>query len=124
MPIVTIQLVQSESGDIPEHIVQSLADRLGQVFDSGPGETWVRVTHLARSQYAENDVTVGPNVQPTFVEVLKATLSDEESLATEAKQVAAVVSSELSRPLGNTHVLYLPPGAGRIAFGGNLRRTD
>jgi len=124
MPIVTIQLVQEEASDISAHIVQSLADRLGRIFGTTAGETWVRVTHLARSQYAENDVTVGLNVQSTFVEVLKENLPDEESMATEAKRIAVIVSGKLSRPLDNTHVLYLPPAAGRIAFGGELRLTE
>ena len=45
------------------------------------------------------------------------------ALADEAQRIAQIVSEQLSRPMQNTHVFYLPPGIGRIAFGGNLVRA-
>jgi len=51
-------------------------------------------------------------------------VQDDDALAEEAQSVAGIVSARLSRPKENTHVLYLPPGMGRIAFGGRLVRAS
>ena len=75
---------------------------------------------MACSHYAENETQPDANIQPTFVEVLKRTLPEQEALAREAKQIAAKVAHVLSRPLENVHIVYLPPGEGRVAFGGKL----
>ena len=81
------------------------------------------LSSLPHTQYAENHATIGPAVQPTFVEILKGSLPEQDALAKEAEHIAQIVSARLSRPIENTHVLYLPAGIGRIAFGGNLVRA-
>jgi hypothetical protein len=86
----------------------------------------VKLEYLDCRLYAENDLSAENNVsadakiQPTFVEVLKRSLPDQQTLAKEAQQIANLVAEVLCRPVENVHALYLPPGEGRIAFGGKL----
>ena len=124
MPIISIQLVTSAVDEMSNGNVQRLANELGALFGSDPGETWIRVTYLPRTHYAENDAIVGPAIKPTFVEVLKSSLQDQDSLANEAELITNIVAAGLSRPKENTHVLYLPAGINRMAFGGNLVRAE
>lgn len=121
MPIVDIEVL--EDADNPASLdarLQTLADRLGELFASDTAGTWIRLRYLARTQYAENDVAVGADVRPTFVTILKARLPQADALRAEAKQVAMTVGAVLDRPHANVHVLYAPAGEGRIAFGGEL----
>jgi len=125
MPIVTVQCVQEKNtGPYDRKTVQSLSDALGEVFGSNPGTTWVKVQYLERSDYAENGGEFDAEFRPTFIEVLKRTLQDEETLANEAMAIADLVAQILATPTDNVHVVYLPEGAGRVAFGGNLVRKD
>lgn len=100
--------------------VQELADRLGILFNSGKGQTWVRVEYQPQMHYAENGTETARIVYPTIVEVLKAELLETRELASEAEQIATIVSNVLGVPQDNTHILYLPEAAKRIAFGGKL----
>ena len=127
MPIVTIQcIVTPADGEFDGRLVQQLADELGDLFESDPGGTWVRLSTLPREQYAENRVKLEPTVRPTFVEVLKRSLPGSEELAAEALQVAETVARVLGRPRENVHVIYAPPAGGRVAFGGKptSQKTD
>ena len=121
MPIVTIQIVKSKN-DNPYTAadVQKISDRLGKIFNSDSGGTWVKLEYLDRNHYAENEVPLNSIVQPTLVEVLKRSLPNQDSLAVEAQQIAINVAHVFSRPVENVHIIYLPPGEGRVAFGGNL----
>ena len=123
MPIVTIKVVEQSVATHDRTIVQRLADKLGQVFGSEPQGTWVKLEYLPRSQYAENDAE-DAQMQPTFVEILKKTLSSEDVLAREALVVSEVVATTLHRSQENCHVIYAPPGEGRVAFGGRLIRSN
>ena len=121
MPIVDIEVL--EDADNPASLdahLQTLADRLGELFSSDAAGTWVRLRYLSRSHYAENQVAVETNVRPTFVTVLKARLPDTDALRAEAKQIAVIVGTAFDRPHANVHVLYAPPAEGRIAFAGEL----
>jgi len=121
MPIVSVQLVTSPgSPGFDQAVTQTLADRLGYLFQSEPGTTWVKLFELDRTAYAENGESPDGSIQPTFVEVLHRLLPDEAELAEEAKLVSACVAEVLGRPQQNVHVIYLPEGAGRVAFGGTL----
>jgi len=127
VPIVIVQCVQERTtGPYAEETVQSLSDALGQVFGSDPGTTWLKMQYLRCSDYADNAGERDFEIRPTFVEILKQTLQEEDILANEATEIADVGARILSRPKGNSHVIYLPEGAGRVAFGGNLvrRQTD
>ena len=125
MPIVTIQAVVAESEQkYAADTIQKLADSLGEIFESDPSSTWIKMIYLDRNQYAENDAVIEEAVRPTFVDILKRYLPDHDSLSTEAQRVADAVAQILTRPRENVHIVYLPPGMGRVAFGGNLLREQ
>lgn len=125
MPIVTVQPVVGEPGGGPSpEDVQALADRLGELFGGQPGSTWIKMSCLPRSQYAEDRAPLPAAVRPVFVEVLKRSLPARQRLALEADRVAQVVAEVLGRTKEDIHVLYLPPGEGRVAFGGALLGAD
>ncbi len=119
MPIVDIEVLENDSQSLDARL-QSVADRLGVLFDSDPAGTWVRLRYLSRAHYAENHVSVGEDVRATFVTILKARLPHVDALRAEAKQVAMAVADAFDRPQANVHVLYTPAAEGRIAFGGQL----
>ena len=119
MPIVDIQIV-ANSGSLPEDMASKLANALGSAFGAAPGRVWVRLSVLASSSYAENEIDRDSSALPTFVRVLHADLPPTDSLTIEAKTVAKAVGNSLGRPSALVHVEYAPPGRGCIAFGGNL----
>jgi hypothetical protein len=100
--------------------VQSLADRLGEQFGSAPETTWLQVDYLATDQYAENDTRLGDGDRPVFVEILKRAPDPDTVRRGEAAAIAAIVAEVTGRTAGRVHVIYLAPGAGRVAFGGEL----
>lgn len=120
MPVVEIEIVTRDGEIFPQQMVNSLADRLGEIFGSPAGGTWVRLRFLPRNQYAENGGKP-EGVNPAFVSVLKAHLPSLPDRQVEAQQIARVVSALCNRPVENVHVLYLPEASGRIAFGGELK---
>lgn len=121
MPIITIKLFVAAPQDFgPAFDLQAVADQLGTLFGSGPGQTWVRLECQPRTHYAENGIVPEATSFPTFVEILKARLPAPEVLAVEADQIATIVSRVVGCPKENTHVLYLPEAVGRIAFNGRL----
>lgn len=123
MPIVTIECVVNTGEEkYPPEVIRRLADNLGRMLGSNPAGTWVKMRYLDRMQYAENESEVDSAVRPTFVEILKHSLADQNSLAAEAVLIASSVSEVLNRPRENVHIIYMPGGAGRVAFGGNLVR--
>jgi hypothetical protein len=61
-------------------------------------------------------------VHPVFVTVLKSRLPDSDELEQEAARLAAAVARICGRPAENVHILYLPEGSGRVAFGGKIIR--
>ena len=113
MPIVRIEIV----GDARARLAQALADRLGDLFQVAPGRVWVSIHRIAVADYAENQ-TPSP-VQPVFVSVLVRRYP-ESGLADLAYAIAEVVGALCERPVDHVHVLFEPPAAGRIAFGGRL----
>lgn len=120
MPILDIELVVNPEEPLPTGLAAQLADRAGAVFGGAPGTTWVKLHPILRHYYAENGVGLTEEVQPVFVNVLKAKLPSPAQLQTEAAQLAQIVAEVLQRPQENIHVLYQPEGAGRVAFGGRL----
>lgn len=118
MPIVTLEMVGDDLA-LPAERVQALADALGQLFGSPPGSTWLRVRSLSAAHYAENAVAAD-GLRPVFVEVLERSLPPPDELAQRTRKIATAVAAELDRPAENVHVIYAPPGDGRVAFGGEL----
>ncbi|HSF80058.1 MAG TPA: hypothetical protein VLA49_02425 [Anaerolineales bacterium] len=134
MPILEIEIVL-QPGEIPvSDLAQIAADRAAQVFGGPPGHTWVRLRLLPAGQYAENSGgtpggdTPGseppPEVYPVFVTVLKAQPPEPPALQQELSQLTRALAEVCARPEENVHILYLPPAAGRMAFGGQLVPTQ
>lgn len=119
MPIVDVEIV----GDFNEpeaSLSRSLADRLAEVFGSPPGQTWVRLRNLPLNCYAENGESEPHGANAVFVTVIKGALDEPQRRELEASRIAQVVAAVCSRSPERVHVLFEPPGAGRIAFGGKL----
>ena len=120
MPIVDVELVCANEGQVPLVSAEALASALGTVFSSPPGRTWVRVRFLPSSAYAENECELSPEQLPAFVTVLQAHWPVGEALVQQVHQVTQAVASCLSLSPARVHVQYAPEAAGRQAFGGNL----
>lgn len=119
MPILDVEIVRSPGDKADAGLAAALADAVGEVFDSPPGRTWIKLRYVAAEQYAENGGGPPPGVLPVFVTVLKAQWNDED-VAREVAALTEAIADRCGRPAENVHVLYAPPAAGRIAFGGRL----
>ena len=119
MPILNVEIVIRPGEHFSPELAMNLADHAGQIFDSAPGHTWVTVQFISRENYAENN-SPSDDSFPVFVSILKAKLSSTDSLQAEADRLTPVIARLCSRPQENVHIIYLPEGAGRVAFGGKL----
>lgn len=119
MPILEIEIVLQPGESLPSSLAQKIADHAAAVFGSPPGNTWVRLRAIPEAQYAENG-SIPPGVFPVFVTILKAVLPEPHVLQQELDQLTRTLAEACARPKENVHILYLPPGAGRVAFGGRL----
>jgi phenylpyruvate tautomerase PptA (4-oxalocrotonate tautomerase family) len=77
---------------------------------------------LSADRYAENGGEV--EVRPVFVRVLRADSPTQTELKQEASKLAEAIAGVCGRPVENVHVIFEPPGMGRIAFGGKLLTYD
>jgi phenylpyruvate tautomerase PptA (4-oxalocrotonate tautomerase family) len=118
MPILDIEVVLAAGEKVPPGMAAALADAAAGVFGSPEGSTWVRLHELPAERYAEDGG--GTAAKPVFVRVLKAHLPTEAELEQEAPRLTAAIARACGRPAENVHIIYEPPGAGRIAFGGRL----
>lgn len=119
MPILDIEIVATEGGSLPP--ADDIAAEVAAAMGWRPAGTWVRLRRLPAADYGEGAT---PHPHPVFVSVLHRRLPDEAALADEAARLAACVGAACGRQPEHTHVLYLPEGAGRIAFGGHLPERD
>ncbi len=122
MPIIDVELVCESGVEFGNTSASGLADALGHVFGSEPGQTWVRLRFLASAAYAENQVTPQIGQLPVFVTVLHGHPPTGDALTGEARAVTLAVAQCLACAPGCVHVQYAPPAAGRQAFGGTLVR--
>ena len=119
MPIVDIEIVLKPNEIVQSEIVEELADQLGEIFGSPKGTTWVKVHALTHDYYAESGGTPD-GVFPVFVSILKSKLPSTEEMQKEVEMITGAVAQICGRPSGNVHVIYLPEGRGRVAFGGKI----
>lgn len=122
MPILDVELVLPAGQAVPSGVAAAIADAAAAVFRTPQGQTWVRLHELSKERYSENGGGPEPGIQPVFVRVLKAALPHSPELEKEVFALAAAVARACNRPVENVHVLYEPPAAGRIAFGGKFLR--
>jgi phenylpyruvate tautomerase PptA (4-oxalocrotonate tautomerase family) len=119
MPIVDIEIVLRANESIREEVVSELANELGEIFHSSPGETWIKIHPLSADQYAENGGTPY-GIYPIFVTVMKSKLSSFEEMQMEVARITGSIAQICGRPSDNIHVIYQPAGRGRVAFGGKI----
>lgn len=121
MPILTVEIIGPVARDARPHLAQRLADAAGTALDSPSRSTWVKLRFLDTDAYSENG-GAPDDVRPVHVSVLLAELPDEDGLAARARRLTAAIAEVCDRPSENVHIVFEPPAAGRIAFGGTLRR--
>lgn len=116
MPIIDIELVgdAESSPSLPRR----LADAIGGALGASPGGTWVKLHHLASSDYGESG-TDDP-VEPVFVTIMQRRRPEPATLAEAVAAVTDAVSKVTGRPRQHVHVLFAESGAGRAAFGGSV----
>ena len=122
MPIVDIEVVAGATdAALPgKERLQLLTDELGDVFESDPRTTWVKLKSIDESRYAENRTGGKTRARPVFVNVLRARLPATNAIRREMAEIAEIVARSLNRPRENVHVLYETGATGRIGFGGRL----
>jgi phenylpyruvate tautomerase PptA (4-oxalocrotonate tautomerase family) len=117
MPILDVEIVLRPREKIRPTLARELADRAGEILGSAPGGTWVKVHPIPAERYAEGPGD-GPRLTPVFVTILRAKLQSPELRQTEIERLTAAFADVCGRPKENVHLIYLPEGAGRVAFGG------
>jgi phenylpyruvate tautomerase PptA (4-oxalocrotonate tautomerase family) len=120
MPILEVSLALRDGETVPADLAARIAYAAGQVFNAPPGTVWVTLTPLGADRYAENATAHHDTPRPAFVRLTKAAADAVERRAAEAAALAAALGSVLDRPSSVVHVIYEPPAAGRVAFGGRL----
>ena len=118
MPILNVEIVGEEQ-DFAQNLAQQIADAAGEVLESRPQGTWVRLSYLSARNYAEN-TGADPTVTPVFVSVILSEVPETQVLRTRVSSLARAIASVLSANPENVHILIEPPAKGRIAFGGKL----
>jgi len=121
MPLVELELI-GQAALNHELLARHLADALGGIFRSSPGQTWVRIRGLAATAYAENGSDLPSGTEPAFVTITKHRLPEGDALEEEARRISEVVASLCGLPQERVHIIYEPPGKDRIAFGGRVVR--
>ncbi|MEM7247401.1 MAG: hypothetical protein AAF533_18825 [Acidobacteriota bacterium] len=120
MPILDIEIEAERDDEIAPDLAERLASVAGRVLETPPGRTWVRVHRLSRCRHAENDEELPVDARPTFVRLLLARWPDEARRSELATRLTAEVAAACDRPADNLTLIFEPPAAGRIAFGGRL----
>lgn len=120
MPLLEIEMVVAPGELIPAGIARAVADAAAEVFGAPAGTVWATFHRLPAADYAENGIGAAETPAPVFVRVLKRDLQEAGALRAEAAELAAAIASFCGRSVDNVHILYEPPGAGRVAFGGEL----
>jgi phenylpyruvate tautomerase PptA (4-oxalocrotonate tautomerase family) len=123
MPILDVEIITRPGETISPYLASKLANRAGTIFLSPPASTWVKVHTLPCENYAEND-SPDSNIYPVFVSILKANLPAPDALQQEVEQLTAAIAHLCNRPAENVHIIYLPEGTGRVAFGGKIVGID
>jgi len=120
VPIVDVELVCESEVEFGTVSPRAIADAVGSVFRSPPGQTWVRLRFVNSKHYAENNVSVSGAELPVFVTVVHARPPVAAALAAEVAALTTTVAQIIGRPAERVHVQYAPPALGRQAFGGQL----
>ena len=84
VPIVNVEIIGGE--EPAASTVQRMADEMGEVFNSGPGRTWIKVSRLSETGYAENGRPgVAGDYAPVFVDVARSGRSRNQGAEARAR---------------------------------------
>ena len=119
MPILEVEIILRVNEKLKADLAGEISNVAGEIFNSPDGHTWVKLREMPLDYYAENGGGPPEDISPVFVSVLKRHLPDLAEMQIETARLAAEIGKVCNRPKENVHILYLPPGAGRIFFGGN-----
>ena len=114
------EIVAAADYTVEKNLVQSLADAVGRVLNSPPGQTWVRLRLLGRDQYAESESLVDGGELPVFVTILKRQSPLGRDLEVEVTELTRTIARVIGRPAARVHIEYAPAAVGRVSFGGSL----
>lgn len=120
MPILDIEIIMKPGEMIAEGLAREIADAAATIFGARARSTWVKVRGIDAAQYAENGAEPSDEVCPVFVSILKARLPSAEDLRREVERLTPAIAAICGRLPENVHIIYLPEGAGRVAFGGRV----
>lgn len=118
MPILTVEIVHDPGVALAPDLARRLADAAGRVLDAAPGTTWVTVSPVPASRYAESGG--GEDYRPVFVRVLKRELPEEPARGEEIAALTRAVAEVCGWDPRQVHVIYEPAARGRVSFGGRL----
>jgi phenylpyruvate tautomerase PptA (4-oxalocrotonate tautomerase family) len=120
MPVVTVEFVSDSDHPIREGLAQALADAVGCVLATPPGQTWVRLRALPLNQYAENNTHLEAAELPVFITLLERLPPAGAELQAQVTSLTQAIAQVFGCPGGCVHIEYAAPGRGRVSFGGRL----
>ncbi|MGH7681408.1 MAG: tautomerase family protein [Candidatus Eiseniibacteriota bacterium] len=122
MPILEVELVGEVASETRRGLAERIAQSVAAVLNAETGSVWVRLRFTPASDYGENGPPAGhPDpTHPVFVTINRRALPPASILKQEARLLAAVVAGACHRVKADVHIIYEPPGKGRVAFGGSL----
>ena len=120
MPLVDIEITLKYREMLPIDLASILANELGDIFNSPPGTTWVKLYGISDNHYAENDRSLEGGAHPVFVRIIKSELPPKSILEQEVIKITKTVAKICKRPSENIHIIYEQEGRGRVSFGGRL----
>ena len=122
MPILDVELIGPVPARIRDGLASRIAEAAGEVLESRPQGTWVKLHFVDATDYAENAGGPPAGAEPVIVSVLEAAPLAGDALAERAGRLTTAIADACGRSAGNVHLIFEPAAAGRIAFGGTLRR--
>ena len=120
MPIVNVTIVVGRDEKVTSGLTQALADGIGRVLNSAPGQTWVRLHPITQDRYVENNSPLSSTDLPVFVTMLTRQTLDQSQLVATIAKLTQAISEATGRPSDRVHIEYAPSAIGRVAFGGKL----
>ena len=120
MPILEGENFVKPGENLPVGLAAEIAERAGALLAASAGQTWVKVRALPAEAYAESGGGPPHGIYPVFVTILKARRPEPHRLQAEVAGLTQAIANACKRPAENVHILYLPDGAGRVAFGGQI----
>ncbi len=128
MPVLEVELIGEVASETRRGLAARIAESVAAVLKAEPQSVWVRLRFTPSTDYAENSVPApGVSVaqdalsaQPIFVKVVQRAWPSKDAMKREARGLAAAIGDACHRQTEDVHIIYEPPGAGRVAFGGSM----